>query len=114
MNFINSQNIKFNKLINGFFINKFNLSISKKVNCLENNKIYVNKNIMVLSNKIINLNYNTNLDQDKYSMVYILYRNSIRVCHICHICVYANIYGVRVCHIYMNIYLYVCVCVIYI
>ena len=75
MNFINSQNIKFNKLINGFFINKFNLSISKKVNCLENNKIYVNKNIMVLSNNIINLNYNTNLDQDKYSMVYILYRN---------------------------------------
>jgi hypothetical protein len=75
MNFINTQSIKFNNLIKGFFIKKFNLSISKNVNNLENNKIYVNKNIMVLSNKIINLNYNTNLDQDKYSMVYILYRN---------------------------------------
>ena len=39
------------------------------------NIVWINNNYIVISNSIINYHYKTNLDENKYSLVSILYKN---------------------------------------
>lgn len=73
--FLNTTIRKFNKLMIGFFIKTYKLKIVKNVKNINDSSIYIYKNSFVVNNKILNLQYNSNLDEDKYSLVYILYKN---------------------------------------
>jgi hypothetical protein len=73
--FIQSLVIKFNKLIINFFVKNYNLESIKNLAYINKRSIFIYKNSFVINNKILNLQYNTNLDENKYSLVYMLYRN---------------------------------------
>jgi len=73
--FIESLVIKFNKLIIDFFVKNYNLEYINNFEYINQRSIFKYKNSFVINNKILNLQYNTNLDENKYSLVYILYRN---------------------------------------
>ena len=75
VNFIESLVIKFNKLTIDFFIRKYNLHCIKNIQHVNEKSIFIYKNSFVINNKILNLQYNSNLDENKYSLVYMLYRN---------------------------------------
>ena len=60
------------------FIINYQLSITKFVNNLNihnKNLIYVKGNYAIIHNKIVNLQYNVKLDETKYSLMMILYKN---------------------------------------
>jgi hypothetical protein len=78
MDFIKSQSKKFNNLVSKHFITNYKLQKTNYIKDLENNKkniIFIKDNFMVISNSIINYHYKTNLDENKYSLVCILYKN---------------------------------------
>jgi hypothetical protein len=52
-----------------------NLRDNDKNTNINQQTVIVYKNSFVITNKILNLQYNCNLDETKYSVVYILYRN---------------------------------------
>jgi hypothetical protein len=92
VNFINGLITKFNKLILDFFLKAYNLKVrnlktrnltaynlrsveqNRNIN-KKTNEVIVYKNSFVINNRILNLQYNCNLDETKDSVVYILYRN---------------------------------------
>ncbi len=78
MDFIKSQSKKFNNLVSKYFITNYKLQKTNYIKDLENNKkniILIKNNFMIISNSIINYHYKTNLDENKYSLVCILYKN---------------------------------------
>lgn len=80
MDFIKSQSKKFNKLVSNYFITKYKLQKTNCINDLKKNNntkniVWINNNYIVISNSIINYHYKTNLDENKYSLVSILYKN---------------------------------------
>jgi len=66
MDFIHTQSNIFNTLIYKYFFTKYN-SIY--------NSIYKSRNVLILPNKNINSQYNTNLDENKHSLIYVIYKN---------------------------------------
>lgn len=80
MEFIKNQSKKFNKLVYNYFITNYKL---QKTNCINDlkkhnntkNLVWINNNYMIISNSIINYHYKTNLDENKYSLISILYKN---------------------------------------
>ena len=77
MNFINKQCTIFNKLVRGHIIRKYNLQNVYNTEDLKKSftNIYSYKNFIIIHNSIVNLHYKTLLDETKYSMICILYRN---------------------------------------
>ena len=78
MEFIQQRSVLFKKLVVNYFIRNYGLSITKFVHNLNirNKKlIYVNGNYAIIHNKIINHHYNIKLDETKYSLMIILYKN---------------------------------------
>lgn len=71
MNLINSQSRTFQKLVIDYFINKFNLKITKRIDV---NGLYQYKNLYILSNNVINQQYKISLDTSKFSVLYICYK----------------------------------------
>jgi hypothetical protein len=68
----------FKKIVLNHFIINYQLSITKFVNNLNihnKNLIYVKGNYAIINNKIVNLQYNVKLDETKYSLMMILYKN---------------------------------------
>lgn len=73
---------KFNNLILNYFLKQYNLTkhnlTKPKLNCINEHSIYVYKNTFIIHNKILNAQYhqsNCKLDESKYSLVCILYKN---------------------------------------
>ncbi len=62
MEFIHKQSRIFNTLIYNYFVKKYN-------------SIYKSRNVLILPNKNINSQYNTNLDENKHSLIYVMYKN---------------------------------------
>jgi len=62
MEFIHKQSRLFNNLIYNYFLKKYN-------------SIYKSRNTFILHNKNINSHYKTNLDETKYSLIYVVYKN---------------------------------------
>ena len=78
MEFIQQRSLLFKKIVLNHFIINYQLSITKFVNNLNThnkNLIYVKGNYAVIHNKIVNLHYNVKLDETKYSLMMILYKN---------------------------------------
>jgi hypothetical protein len=78
MDFIKSQSKKFNNLVLKYFITNYKLQKTNYIKYLESdtkNVIFIKDNFMIISNSIINYHYKTNLDENKYSLVCILYKN---------------------------------------
>ena len=78
MEFIQKRSLLFNKLILKYFISNYKLSTTKslyKLNTKNINLIYIKNNHVIIHNKIINRHYSTYLDESKYSLVMILYKN---------------------------------------
>jgi hypothetical protein len=62
MEFIHKQSRIFNTLIYNYFVKKYN-------------SIYKLRNVLILPNKNINSQYNINLDENKHSLIYVMYKN---------------------------------------
>ena len=62
MEFIHTQSKIFNTLIYNYFVKKYN-------------SIYKSRNVLILPNKNINSQYNINLDENKHSLIYVMYKN---------------------------------------
>jgi hypothetical protein len=78
MEFIQQRSLLFKKIVLNHFIINYQLSITKFVNNLNihnKNLIYVKGNYAIINNKIVNLQYNVKLDETKYSLMMILYKN---------------------------------------
>lgn len=76
MEFIKKQSIKFNCLVKDYLTRKYKLKNVKYIKDLnKKNCVWIKNNIIIVSNSILNLHYNTQLDEKKYSLVSILYRN---------------------------------------
>lgn len=78
MEFIQKRAVLFNKLVLDYFIKNYELSVTKllyKLNIRNHNLIYVKSNHAIIHNKIINRHYNINLDETKYTLIMILYKN---------------------------------------
>jgi len=78
MEFIQQRSLLFKKIVLNHFIINYQLSITKFVNNLNihnKNLIYVKGNYAIIHNKIVNLQYNVKLDETKYSLMMILYKN---------------------------------------
>lgn len=78
MDFIKNQSKKFNNLVSKYFITNYKLQKTNYIKDLQNNKkefVLIKDNFMIISNSIINYHYKTNLDENKYSLVCILYKN---------------------------------------
>jgi len=83
MEFIQQRSSLFKKIVLNYFIINYQLSITKFVNNLNirnKNLIYVKGNYVIIHNKIVNLHYknlhcNIKLDETKYSLMMILYKN---------------------------------------
>lgn len=76
MEFIKKQSVKFNCLVKDYLTRKYKLKNVKNIKDLnKKNCIWIKNNILIVSNSILNLHYNTQLDEKKYSLVSILYRN---------------------------------------
>ena len=78
MEFIQQRSLLFKKIVLNHFIINYQLSITKFVNNLNihnKNLIYVKGNYAIIHNKIVNLHYNVKLDETKYSLMMILYKN---------------------------------------
>lgn len=78
MEFIQQRSLLFKQKVLNYFIINYQLSITKFVNNLNirnKNLIYVKGNYAIIHNKIINLHYNVKLDETKYSLMMILYKN---------------------------------------
>ena len=97
--FLNNTIRKFNKLVIKYFIETYRLKIvNNGISCshttrgsdrntlpkivgdgrgsIEDDRyIYIYQNSFLVNNKILNLQYDSNLDESKYSLVYILYKN---------------------------------------
>ena len=78
MEFIQQRSLLFKKIVLNYFIINYQLSITKFVNNLNihnENLIYVKGNYAIIHNKIVNLHYKVKLDETKYSLMMILYKN---------------------------------------
>jgi hypothetical protein len=78
MEFIHKRANLFNKLVLDYFIKNYELSVTKllyKLNIRNQKLIYVNGNRIIIHNKIVNRHYNINLDETKYTLIMILYKN---------------------------------------
>lgn len=79
MEFIKKQSTKFNNLVTNHFITNYKLQKTHYINDLKTNNtkniVWIKNNYMIISNVIINYHYKTNLDENKYSLVSILYKN---------------------------------------
>ena len=78
MEFIQKRAVLFNKLVLDSFIKNYELSVTKllyKLNIRNHKLIYVKSNHVIVHNKIINIHYNLNLDETKYTLIMILYKN---------------------------------------
>lgn len=78
MEFIQQRSLLFKQKVLNYFIINYQLSITKFVNNLNihnENLIYVKGNYAIIHNKIVNLHYNVKLDETKYSLMMILYKN---------------------------------------
>lgn len=78
MEFIKQRSVLFNKLILKYFISNYKLSVTKslyKLNIKNTKLIYIKNNHVIIHNKIINRHYSTYLDESKYSVIMILYKN---------------------------------------
>jgi len=78
MEFIQQRSLLFKKIVLNHFIINYQLTITKFVNNLNihnKNLIYVKGNYAIIHNKIVNLHYNVKLDETKYSLMMILYKN---------------------------------------
>jgi hypothetical protein len=62
MEFIHKQSRLFNNLIYNYFFKKYN-------------SIYKSRNTFILHNKNLNSHYKINLDENKHSLIYVLYKN---------------------------------------
>lgn len=75
VNLIESLVFKFNRLITDFFLKTYNLESIKNLQHINQRSIFIYKNTFIINNRILNLQYNSKLDENKYSLVYILYKN---------------------------------------
>lgn len=76
MEFINKRAGIFRNLVVKYFVNTYNLKIVNNIcKLMHSNSIYVKSNCIVMNNKIINDMYNANLDIEKYSIVFVNYKN---------------------------------------
>lgn len=78
MEFIQKRASLFNKLVVNYFIRNYNLTVIKtlsKLNIRNQKLIYVNNSHVIIHNKVINNHYNLHLDETKYTLVMILYKN---------------------------------------
>lgn len=82
MDFIIAQNKRFVELVIDYFAKNYNLHTLRsltKLKYLKNGDsgsiMFARSNVIVLPNKVVNAHYDTQLDINSYSVIYILYRN---------------------------------------
>lgn len=79
MELIRNQIIKFNGLVIDYLFRKYNLkktcNLKKILSINKKNIVWVKNNTIIMSNVIINEHYKVNLDENKYTLITVLYKN---------------------------------------
>ena len=78
MKLIIEQSKKFNQLVLNHFKSQYKLKTVNNIYSLDHTKpelMYTNRNNIILNNKIVNQHYLTTLDETKYSLVFMFYKN---------------------------------------